>query len=251
MDEMFTLFFFIFGLVFGSFFNVVGLRIPKNESIVYPNSHCPKCNHELSWYENIPVLSYIILRGKCRVCKSRISTIYPIMELVTGILFAFSFHYFGWSQETAAAILLSSLLVIITVSDIAYMMISDKVLVFFFIAFVILRIVYPLSPWWDSILAAFIGFGILYLLGVISRGGMGGGDIKLLFVLGIVLGTKATLMTLFLASLFGALFGLGVIVVKGYQKRTPIPFGPFIGMGALFSYFFSDMLIRWYIGMFF
>lgn len=251
MNEIITLFFFIFGLVFGSFFNVVGLRIPKKESIVYPNSHCTKCHHELSWYENIPVLSYIFLRGRCRVCKARISPIYPVMELVTGILFAFSFHQFGWTFETVIAVLLSSLLVIITVSDIAYMIISDKVLLFFLIVFLILRMIYPLSPWWDAGLAAVIGFGILYLLAVVSRGGMGGGDIKLFFVLGLVLGTKATLMTLFLASLVGAIFGLCFILVKGYQKRIPIPFGPFISIGAIIAYFYTDSLIQWYLGMFF
>jgi len=173
------------------------------------------------------------------------------MELATGILFTFSFYQYGWTFEMVIAIFLCSLLVIITVSDICYMIISDKVLLFFLIVFVILRLICPLSPWWDAGLAALIGFGILYLLAVVSRGGMGGGDIKLFFVLGLALGTKATLMTLFLASLVGAVFGLGFILVKGYQKRIPIPFGPFISIGAIIAYFYTDSLIQWYLGIFF
>lgn len=251
MDVVYITLFFIFGLVFGSFFNVVGLRIPKKESIVYPNSHCTKCNHELSWFENIPVLSYIFLRGKCRNCKSKISPIYPVMELITGILYALAYAQLGMQVELVAGILLVSLLVIITVSDLAYMIIPDKVLLFFLVCIVILRVFEPLDPWWDAALAAVVGFGILYLLAVVSKGGMGGGDIKLFFVLGLFLGTKATLMTLFLASVIGAVFGLVQIIIKGYEKRRPIPFGPFIAIGAIISYFYTDAIINWYIGTFF
>lgn len=250
MNEVTTFFFFIFGLVFGSFFNVVGLRIPKRKSIVYPNSHCTNCQHELSWFENIPVLSYVFLQGKCRQCKTRISAIYPVMELITGLLYAFAFYFYHWSWELAIAILLISLFVIITVSDLAYMIIPDRVLLFFLIVFIIVRFIHPLSPWWDSIVGAIVGFGILYLLAVVSRGGMGGGDIKLFFVQGLILGTKATVMTLFLSSFIGALFGLIIILIKGYKKRVPIPFGPFISIGAIIAYFYTDIIIQWYIESF-
>ena len=250
MDVVYLTVFFIFGLIFGSFFNVVGLRIPKKESIVYPNSHCTKCNYELSWFENIPVLSYIFLRGKCRKCKSKISPIYPVMELITGFLYAFTFAQLGWQVELVAGLLLVSLLVIITVSDLAYMIIPDKVLLFFLVLIVLIRIVEPLDPWWDALLAAAVGFGILYLLAVVSKGGMGGGDIKLFFVLGLFLGTKATLMTLFLASVIGAIFGLVQILIQGYEKRRPIPFGPFIAIGAIIAYFYTEAIINWYIEMF-
>lgn len=251
MDVVYITLFFIFGLIFGSFFNVVGLRIPKKESIVYPNSHCTKCNHELSWFENIPVLSYVFLQGKCRKCKSKISPIYPVMELITGILYALTYAQLGMQVELVAGILLVSLLVIITVSDLAYMIIPDKVLLFFLVCIVILRVFEPLDPWWDALLAAAVGFGILYLLAVVSKGGMGGGDIKLFFVLGLFLGTKATLMTLFLASVIGAIFGLIQILIQGYEKRRPIPFGPFIAIGAIIAYFYTNAILNWYIEMFF
>lgn len=250
MDVVYLMLFFLLGLIFGSFFNVVGLRIPKKESIVYPNSHCPSCQHELSWFENIPVLSYIILKGKCRHCKTHISPIYPVVELVTGFLYAFTFYKLGFQMELAIGLLLASLLVIITVSDWVYMLIPNRVLLFFLVFIVGLRIVEPLDPWWDVLLGAAVGFGILYLLAVVSKGGMGGGDIKLFFVLGLFLGTKATVMTLFLASIIGAIFGFIQIILKGYEKRRPIPFGPFIAIGAILAYFYTDEMINWYIEMF-
>src|SRR5690606_32126342 len=149
---------------------------------------------------------------RCRTCDARISPLYPVMELATGLLFAFTYYKHGLGPNLLIGILFVSLLVIITVSDLAYMIIPDPVLLVFLIFFVVLRIFFPLQPWWDALIAAALGFGILYLLAIISKGGMGGGDIKLFFVLGLILGTKATLMTLFLASFIGSLFGVVKII---------------------------------------
>ncbi len=250
LDWIWTGFIFVLGLLFGSFFNVVGLRIPKNMSIVFPNSHCDHCQRELSWFENIPVLSWLFLRGRCRTCDDRISSLYPVMELATGLLFAFTYYKHGLGPNLLIGLLFVSLLVIITVSDLAYMIIPDPVLLVFLIIFVVLRVFFPLQPWWDPLVAAVLGFAILYLLAIISKGGMGGGDIKLFFVLGIILGTKATLMTLFLASFFGSLFGLVKIIRKKHKRKQPIPFGPFISIGAIISYFYTDVIIQWYFGRF-
>ncbi|WAA08877.1 prepilin peptidase [Fervidibacillus albus] len=250
MNGWIAFLFFLFGLLFGSFFNVVGIRVPKKESIVFPGSHCTNCQHPLRWYENIPVLSYVFLRGRCRVCRVKISPIYPMMELMTGLLFAFSYIQIGWNDELILTLLFVSLLVIITVSDLYYMVIPNRILLVFFLLFIIYRLINPMEPFWDAYLGAFIGFGILYVLAVISRGGMGGGDIKLFFTIGIVLGTKATIMTLFLASFLGAIVGILIILVKGYKKRTPIPFGPFIAAGALLSYFYTDSIMLWYVDHF-
>lgn len=247
MAWIWTCFWFVIGLVFGSFFNVVGLRVPKNESIVYPNSYCDHCKRELSWFEKIPVLSWIFLRSRCRTCHAAISPIYPVMEFLTGFLFAFSYDQLGWHADFIIALFLISLLVIITVSDLVYMLIPDRVLVVFLIVFILLRMIAPLEPWWDAYLAAFLGFGILYFLATVSKGGMGGGDIKLFFVLGLILGTKATLMTLFLASFIGMVFGLVQMIRKKIKRKNPIPFGPFISIGAIISYFYTDVIIQWYI----
>lgn len=250
MEGLITLYFFILGLIFGSFFIVVGLRVPIGESLIQPGSYCPQCKHLLAWYELIPVFSYVFLRGKCKVCKHRISPIYPIMEVLCAILFALSFLRFGLSSDLVAALLLVSLFIIITVSDLRYMLIPNKILLFFLPIFIVYRIFDPLTPFWDSILGAFLGFGILYLLAVVSRGGMGGGDIKLYFVLGLLLGTKLTLLSLFFSSLIGTLFGFGQIIGKSFKKRKPIPFGPFIAIGTILSFFYGNMILDWYLGLF-
>ena len=131
----------ILGLVLGSFYNVVGLRIPNGESIIKPGSHCPKCNHKLSWYENIPVLSYIFLGGKCKNCKQKISIIYPIIEILTSFLFYISYKIFGLSEEFFISLVISSLVVIIFVSDSKYMIISDSPLIVSTILILIIKVI--------------------------------------------------------------------------------------------------------------
>ncbi len=238
---------FLLGLILGSFYNVVGLRIPKGQSIVKPPSHCPSCNERLRFIDLFPVFSYLLFRGKCRHCKSRISPIYPIFELATGILFAISPLFVGWSLELFVALLLISLLMIIFVSDIHYMIIPDRVLLFFLPLFIVLRILVPLDPWWSPIAGALVGFFLLYAIAVISKGGMGGGDIKLFGVLGIVLGLQGTLLTLFFAAFLGSILGLVGMALKKVKRGKPIPFGPFIVVGALISYFWGQEVIGWYL----
>lgn len=251
MALFYTCLFFIYGLIFGSFFNVVGLRVPKKESIIAPPSHCPICNHRLGVLDLIPVLSYVFLRGKCRKCKTKISAIYPFMELMTGLLFAFSYWMIGFQIELLVALLFVSLLIIITVSDIQYMLIPNKILLPFGIVLLILRFIFPLSPWWDSLAGAMIGFGLLLFIGIVSKGGMGGGDIKLFFVIGLVLGTLHTVLTLFLAALIGSVIGLIILRIKGKGRKTPIPFGPSIAFAALIAYFFGTELVDLYGNLFF
>ena len=246
MDIAYTVVFFLFGLLLGSFYNVVGLRVPKKESIVTPPSHCTTCQKRLQPIDLIPVFSYIFLRGKCRQCGAKISPIYMLTEFVTGALFAFSYWQFGFTAELVVALLFISLLVIINVSDIAYMLIPDKILLFFLPLFIVGRIFSPLSPWWDSIVGALVGFAILYGIAVVSKGGMGGGDIKLFFLLGIVLGTWNSLLTLFLASVIGVFVGIIVLKVRGQGRKTPVPFGPSIAIAAIIVYFYGEALINWY-----
>ena len=245
-----TIFAFIFGLVFGSFFNVVGLRVPKKESIISPPSHCTNCSKRLGVLDLIPVISYLLLRGKCRNCKAKISPIYLITELVTGLLFAFAYWTIGFQFELVIAILFISLLVIITVSDIAYMLIPNKILLFFAPLLLVGRIVVPLEPWWDSVIGAVVGFGILLFIAILSKGGMGGGDIKLFFVIGIVLGTVHTLLTLFVASVIGMMIGVIILKLRGQGRKTPIPFGPSIALAAIIVYFFGNNIIDLYMDLF-
>lgn len=246
MEIFYLILFFIYGIIFGSFFNVVGLRVPKKESIVSPPSHCTNCQRKLNALDLIPVISYVFLRGKCRGCGVKISPIYPLMEFITGAFFMLAYWMLGFSAELIVALVFISLLIIITVSDIAYMLIPDKVLLPFGLVLLLLRFVSPLTPWWDSLLGAAVGFGVLLTIGILSKGGMGGGDIKLFFVIGLVLGTIQVLLTLFIAALIGSVVGIIVLRVKGQGRKTPIPFGPSIAMAALIVYFFGTELVDWY-----
>lgn len=250
METLYTILFFIYGIVLGSFFNVVGLRVPKKESIAYPPSHCTRCEKRLGMLDLVPVLSYVFLRGKCRNCHAGISPIYPLMEFVTGLLFAFAYVVLGFGWELVVALVFVSLLVIITVSDIAYMLIPNKILLPFLIVLIFLRMVSPLTPWWSSFIGAVIGFGILYAIAVLSKGGMGGGDIKLFFVIGIVLGPLQTVLTLFFAALTGTVIGLLMIKRTKQSRKTPIPFGPSIAIAAIFVYFYGAAIVDWYAKLF-
>ncbi len=250
MEIIYTVFAFIFGIVFGSFFNVVGLRVPKKESISTPPSHCNNCSRRLTTLDLIPIFSYIFLKGKCCSCGVKISPIYLLTELVTGLLFALAAWNLGLTIETAVALLFISLLMIIVVSDFAYMLIPDKVLLFFLPLLALGRIFSPIDPWWDSILGAVVGFGILYLIAVISKGGMGGGDIKLFFLIGLVLGTLNTLLTLFLSAFIGMIVGIIVLKIRNQGRKTPVPFGPSIALAAIIVYFYGEMILDWYSSLF-
>lgn len=245
-----SIFFFLYGLLFGSFFNVVGLRIPKKQSIVSPPSTCSNCKRRLTILDLVPVFSYIFLKGKCRSCGQKIHWIYPVIELSTGILFSITYLELGFSKELIVALLFISMLVIITVSDLAYMLIPDKILIFFGILLICSRILSPLNPWWESVVGAFLGFSILLLIAILSKGGMGGGDIKLFFVIGWVLGMIPTLLTLFVAAFIGVIAGFIQLKIKKANKKTPVPFGPSIAAAALIVYFYGDIILEWYTNLF-
>ncbi|NIK11589.1 prepilin peptidase [Alkalibacillus sp. S2W] len=244
-----TLYIFVLGLVLGSFYNVVGMRVADGESIVTPRSHCPRCGHVLKSYELIPVLSYLFQKGQCRQCGVKISPVYPFFEVLTGGLFVYAFFHIGFHIELFLAWLLISLLIIITISDWYKQLIPDRVLIAFAIIILAWRIWMPTEPWYDSYLAALLGFGLLLLIAIVSRGGMGGGDIKLFAVLGLFLGVQKTLLTLMLASVIGTVIGLVLMGLGRVKKGKPIPFGPFIASGALVAYFYGDPLINWYLSL--
>ncbi|WP_211653931.1 prepilin peptidase [Planococcus alpniumensis] len=246
----YSIFFSLFGLVFGSFYNVVGLRVPKKQSIAYPPSHCTNCERRLTAIDLVPVFSYLFLKGRCRTCGSKIHWVYPMMEAITAVLFTIVFLKFGLTPELIIGLLFVSLLVIITVSDIAYMLIPDKVLLPFAAVLLILRFVIPLDPWWDSLVGASVGFSVLLLIAILSKGGMGGGDIKLFFVIGLVLGTAGALLTLFFASFIGAIAGIILLRVRKQGRKTPIPFGPSIALSAVLVYLWGEQFIGWYFNLF-
>ncbi|MEN1968225.1 prepilin peptidase [Lentibacillus sp. N15] len=250
MTQPLTILFFILGLIFGSFFNVVGLRVPKKLPFANERSMCPQCHHTLSWYELIPVLSYIIQRGRCRHCRASISLTYPVIEIVTGFLFVFSYVLIGLNLELIMAIILMSMLVIIVVTDINYMLIPDRILLFFLPLFIILRFIQPLDPWWSPIAGAVVAFILIAVIILISRGGMGAGDMKLFGLLGIVLGLKLVILTFFLACIIGAVAGMALLLFKIIDRKQPVPFGPYIVAAAIITYFFGDSLLSRYFQFF-
>lgn len=249
LEVMMTIFFFLFGITLGSFFNVVGLRVPKKMPFAYDRSFCPSCHKQLSWFELIPVFSFILQRGKCRTCQQKISLIYPIIELLTGLLFVLCYLMIGIELELIIALLLISMLMIVFVSDITYMLIPNKVLLFFLPLFMMMRVIQPLDPWWSSITGGTVAFILIALIIIVSKGGMGAGDMKLFGLLGIVLGLGKVLLTFFLASLLGALIGMILLLRKIIKRKQPIPFGPYIIVASIISYFFGDIIIEWYFSI--
>lgn len=236
--------FFITGLIFGSFYNVVGLRLPNGESIIKPGSHCPKCNHKLSWYENIPVLSYIFLKGKCKNCKQKISFIYPAIEILTAILFTANYVIFGLTYECLIGVILSSLVSIIFVSDSKYMIINDSPLIISSILIIIIKIINNgLKETIYSVLSGLLIFIIVYLLMLLGnflfkKESLGGGDIKLSFVAGLSLGPVLGIFYIVLASFLAFPYAM-YISVKGDEGM--LPFGPFLATSMLLLYFNSNL----------
>lgn len=237
---------FVYALVLGSFLNVVGLRVPAKQSIVKPQSACPGCGKTLTILELIPVLSFVFQRGKCKHCKQPISPFYPIMELATAFLFVYAFSRIGWTFELVIAWTLITLFVIIFITDIKFMLIPDKILFFFAILFIAERLIQPLKPWWDSILGAAVALILLLLIAILSKGGMGGGDIKLFTVIGFALGTKLMLISFFFANILGAMIGIIGMACGFFERKKPIPFGPFIAIGTLITYFYHQPILTWY-----
>ncbi|MGG1514940.1 prepilin peptidase [Paenibacillus oryzisoli] len=250
MNALIACYVFILGLVLGSFYNVVALRVPAKQSIVKPPSACPSCGTQLKTKDLVPVFSYLFSRGKCRHCQSKVSILYPIGELVTGLLFLWVYATYSISSETIVGLTLVSLLVIITISDLKFMRIPNQVLLFFLPIVILLRFFVPGNQvWWSYALGAVLGCGIIVLIALVTRGGMGMGDAKLLFVCGIVLGWSHILIAFVLACLLGSLLG-GVLLLSGMIKRKqPIPFGPYLAVGVLIAYGYGSDLIQVYLNL--
>ena len=231
---------FILGTIFGSFYNVVAYRLPKGESIVYPSSHCPNCNHKLKPLELIPILSYILQKGRCVNCKQKISIFYPIAEIICGLLFVICYLSFGISFDLIIALTFTSLLIIVILSDYYYMIIEDSVLIVFSLLLIIeIYFINGLDVLLHSLLSALISFIIMLLLKlfgdfIFKRESMGGGDIKLMAVFGLMIGWELSIITIFLSAFIA--LPVSVFIMKT-NKNHEIPYGPFLSMAALIIYF--------------
>lgn len=252
MDSIAYIFSFLFGAVVGSFLNVVILRLPDNtQSIVFPGSHCPQCDTALHWYENIPLVSYIILRGKCRSCRTTISAQYPVVELCMAILTVALYNRFGLSFELFFYFMLIAALLVVIFIDLHHQIIPDVISLPGIIIGFAGSFVNPSVSWQQAGLGICFGGGLLYAIAfgyylLTKRDGMGGGDIKLLAMIGAFLGWQSLLYVVFASSFTGSIVGIGTMIKKGRDSRTRIPFGPFLALSAISWLFFQEtILIFW------
>lgn len=235
MEVYYLVVFFVFGLIFGSFFNVVGYRLPNKMSLISPSSHCPQCNHKLTPIELIPVFSWIFQKGRCKNCGKMIPIFYPIFELFTGIVFALIYLVFGLSVQTFIAIIFASLILIITISDVLYMIIPDEVLIFcggvIFLIKIITSGVSIIIPTIINMLIPFILMYLIKILGnlIFKRESLGDGDIKLMIVFGMVLGWQVAIFTIALAAFLA--LPISLIGLKKNESHE-IPLGPYLGLAA-------------------
>jgi leader peptidase (prepilin peptidase)/N-methyltransferase len=263
---------FLLGLVIGSFLNVCILRIPADKSIVLPASSCPKCGKGIAPYDNIPVVSWLILRGKCRNCKAEIAWMYPAVELLTGLLFLACYFAFGVTLDALKWQVFSALLVVLTITDIRERILPDEVNFFGFGAGLLFSLgtqpfdgtaLWLANRWFafpppdralsfaDGIIGALAGSGLLWLVAegyfrLRGREGMGLGDVKMMAAVGAFMGLKRTMMTVLAGSLLGSVIGIVLISLTKKGRDYELPFGTFLGAGALLVLFFGTPALHWY-----
>lgn len=253
---------FIFGLITGSFLNVCIYRLPRETSVVSPGSSCPSCKAPVRPWDNIPVISYLFLRGRCRSCGEKISVRYPLVELLNGALYWSVFASFGMGWHLLFFFAFVSAMVVITFIDLEFQIIPDVItlpgIVIGFLGALFLLPDLFAGPTFNlsqalgfktSIAGFLLGGGLFYSIAVLSKGGMGGGDIKLMAMVGAFMGWKAVLLTTFIGSLTGSIVGIFLMVFKGKGRKAKIPFGPFLALGAVTSLFFGEAIITWYLGI--
>lgn len=251
MEYLYGIVLFVFGIVLGSFYNVVCYRLPLKKSLIKPGSHCPKCKKPLSFWELIPLFSYIFQRGKCKKCGEKISAIYPLVELSTGILFLISYLIFGLNLELVISLIFVSLVVIVFVTDIKEMIVLDEVIGISLVFLIIIRLIIGYN-WLDLTLDLIIPFLLMFLIKIFGdhcfkKESMGGGDIKLMPVFGVLLGYK----TAFIVIGFGAFLAFPIALLFLFiKKQRIIPFGPFLSLAALILYFTQvdfEKIVTWLV----
>jgi len=240
----------IVGAIIGSFLNVCIWRIPREESIVFPSSHCPGCSHPIRFGDNVPVISWLILKGRCRDCGASISLRYPLVEALTAALSILLYWKYGFSLQLLCAFFFTAALIVITFIDIDYQIIPDVIslpgIPLCFLAAVFVMGV----PFLESLIGILVGGGILYVIAVgyewiAKREGMGGGDIKLLAMLGAFFGWKSLLFIVLCSSLTGAIVGVTLMVIQRQDMKYAVPFGPFLALGAVAYFFLGDAFLQY------
>jgi len=249
---MTTVFAFLFGTVVGSFLNVCIHRLPKEESIVVPGSRCPLCQTPIRAFDNIPLLSFVLLRGRCRACKNPISWRYPLVEALTGALFALTVGRFGATLQATFLLAFLCGLMIVSFIDLDHQIIPNAITLPGIPLGLLAGLVLGQPPLLDRVIGMLVGAGFLYM--VLLYGGalygqeaMGEGDLNLIALVGSFLGWKAVALTILLGCLFGSAVGLALMAVRRLGRRQHIPFGPFLSLGAVVALFWGERLIAWYL----
>jgi leader peptidase (prepilin peptidase)/N-methyltransferase len=257
MDSIYFIYSFILGALVGSFLNVVIYRLPDaSQSVIFPASHCPHCGTKLRWFENIPIFSWLALRGKCRTCKVPISLQYPLVELSMALLSAALYRHFGCSFAFGYYFLFVAALVVVIFIDLRLQIIPDRISLPGIVIGFAGSWLHPWVTWQESALGLLLGGGILYSVALAyvlltGREGMGGGDIKLLAMLGAFLGWQSLVYIIFASSLTGSIVGGLAMLTQKKGGQTRIPFGPFLALSALSWLFFQQSLMtlwQWYLG---
>ena len=254
MTDSWWLYLWVFsiGLVVGSFLNVCVLRVPAGQSIISPRSQCPSCHQSIAWFDNIPVLSYIWLGRRCRHCQASISLRYPLIELMNGLGYVGVVATFGWTLTAGVYAIFFSALLVVAWIDFDHLIIPDVIsLPGILLGLLAAATVLPIG-FINSLIGVMLGGGMLWLLAILSpyvfgKEGLGGGDIKLLAMIGAFLGWQPVLLTLMLASVLGAVVGIALLACKVMERGHYIPFGPFLVGGALVALFFQADLVGWYV----
>lgn len=242
------------GAVIGSFLNVCIYRIPRGQSVVWPESRCPSCSGRIAPYDNIPLLSYLFLKGRCRACHAGISPRYPLIETINGMGYAVILWWFGLQWASVVYALLFSALLVVTCIDLSHQIVPDVITLSGIpLGLLCAATILPVGLL-NSVLGILLGGGLLWGLAVLSpylfgKEGMGGGDIKLLAMIGAFLGWKPTLLTIMVGALAGSLVGLTLIACKVIRRDQYLPFGPFLALGAVVAMFFYRELFAWYLGL--
>jgi leader peptidase (prepilin peptidase)/N-methyltransferase len=244
------------GAAVGSFLNVVIYRLPEGQSVVTPRSHCTRCGTTIAWYDNLPVLSWLLLRGRCRSCHAAFSARYPLVELLTGLLLLALVVRFGVGLELLFSFYFACSLLVVTYIDLDHRLIPDRITLPGIAAGLVLALLAPGEARWMAVqswaIGTLVGGGILWLVAwgyhvATGREGMGGGDVKLLAMIGAFLGWQGVLLTLLLSSFIGSAIGVLVMIRQGADSKLAIPFGPFLALGAIIALFWGDRIVSWYI----
>ncbi|OFW57184.1 MAG: hypothetical protein A2133_08765 [Actinobacteria bacterium RBG_16_64_13] len=237
----------LLGLVIGSFVNVVIYRLPRRESLVRPGSHCPNCDAPVRWFDNIPVASWLILRGKCRACRDRISVRYLLVESITAAAFVLAMWRFGFAWQLLVAWAFITAMVAIAFIDYDHMLIPNKIVLPGALLGLVASIAINPQRWWVYLAGSAGAAAFMFMLVMIWPGGMGPGDIKMALFMGAVLGAYV-IVALFAAFLLGSVAGLYLMVVQKRSRKTRVPFGPYLALGAVLAVFVGESILRWYTG---